>query len=63
MVIKKCIVHIKMNYTFLFSLPIFNNIPILVRLISRLLPPYDKKGRVTHVTGIRPTTTIRFKIV
>ena len=30
---------------------------------SKLEPPYDKNGRVTPVTGIKPTTTIRFKIV
>ena len=30
---------------------------------SKLEPPYDKKGRVTPVTGIKPTTTIKFKIV
>ena len=30
---------------------------------SRLDPPYDKKGRVTPVTGISPTTTIRLRIV
>ena len=29
----------------------------------RLDPPYDKNGSVTPVTGISPTTTIRFKIV
>lgn len=50
------------NYTFLF-LPILRRIPILIRLIRRLLPPYDRKGRVTPVTGISPTTTIRFKMV
>ena len=60
MVIKKCIV--LMNYTFLLLL-IFSKIPILSRLIIRLLPPYDRKGRVTPVTGIRPTTTMRFKMV
>ena len=41
----------------------FNSIPILVKLIRRLLPPYDKKGRVTPVTGMRPTTTQRFSTV
>ena len=41
----------------------FKSIPILVKLIRRLLPPYDKKGRVTPVTGIRPTTTQRFSTV
>ena len=30
---------------------------------SRLEPPYDRKGSVTPVTGISPTTTIRFNIV
>lgn len=41
----------------------FKRIPILVMDTKRLDPPYDKKGRVTPVTGIRPTTTIRFRIV
>lgn len=50
------------NYTFLF-LPILRRIPMLIRLIRRLLPPYDRKGRVTPVTGISPTTTIRFRMV
>ena len=30
---------------------------------SKLDPPYDRKGSVTPVTGIRPTTTIKFRIV
>ena len=30
---------------------------------NKLDPPYDKKGRVTPVTGIRPTTTIKFNRV
>ena len=30
---------------------------------SRLEPPYDKNGSVTPVTGISPTTTIRFRMV
>lgn len=47
----------------LFWRAIFNSIPILVKLIRRLLPPYDRKGRVTPVTGISPTTTERFSIV
>ena len=33
---------------------------MLIRLISKELPPYDKKGSVTPVTGINPTTTIKF---
>lgn len=36
---------------------------MLVIETRRLDPPYDKNGRVTPVTGIRPTTTIRFRIV
>ena len=47
----------------LFNLFMFSSIPILVKLINKLLPPYDKKGSVTPVTGINPTTTIRFNIV
>ena len=35
-------------------------IPIPIRLVIRLDPPYDKKGRVTPVTGIKPMTTDRF---
>ena len=31
-------------------------------VINRLLPPYERNGRVTPVTGIKPTTTIRFNI-
>ena len=38
----------------------FSNIPILIIDISNELPPYDKNGSVTPVTGIRPITTIRF---
>ena len=41
----------------------FRRIPIAVIDIRRLEPPYERKGRVTPVTGMRPTTTIRFKIV
>ena len=33
--------------------------PILHRVIRSELPPYDKKGSVTPVTGIKPTTTIK----
>ena len=36
---------------------------MLVIDISKLDPPYDKKGSVTPVTGTRPTTTIKFNIV
>ena len=38
-------------------------IPISIRVISKLDPPYDRKGRVTPVTGISPITTHKFKIV
>ena len=51
------------NTFYLFWLLIFNKIPILHIVINRLLPPYDRKGRVTPVTGISPTTTIRLSIV
>lgn len=40
-----------------------SNIPILNIDTSKLDPPYDKKGSVTPVTGISPTTTIKFRIV
>ena len=43
-------------------LDIFKSIPILHSVINRLDPPYDKNGSVTPVTGINPTTTIRFSI-
>ena len=36
---------------------------MLIELIKRLLPPYDKNGSVTPVTGINPITTERFKMV
>ena len=42
---------------------IFNNIPISVMDTNKDEPPYDKNGSVTPVTGINPTTTIKFKIV
>ena len=41
----------------------FRIMPIFVRDTSKLEPPYDRNGRVTPVTGISPTTTIRFRIV
>ena len=41
----------------------FKIIPILTIDTSRLEPPYDKNGSVTPVTGINPTTTIKFRIV
>ena len=34
-----------------------------VIVIKRLDPPYDKNGNVTPVTGINPTTTIKFNKV
>lgn len=52
-----------MAIQFYFCFDIFSKIPILVKLINRLLPPYDKKGSVTPVTGISPITTERFNIV
>ena len=45
------------------EMDIFSNIPIFVIDTSRLEPPYDKKGRVTPVTGIKPTTTDKLRIV
>ena len=30
------------------------------RVINKLEPPYDKNGKVTPVTGIRPITTHKF---
>ena len=30
--------------------------------MNKLLPPYDKNGSVTPVTGINPITTDKFKI-
>lgn len=44
-------------------LEIFKRIPILTIDTRRLDPPYERKGRVTPVTGINPTTTIKFRIV
>ena len=61
MVIKKTAYLFKSFY--FDNLFIFNSIPVLDKLISKLLPPYDKKGRVTPVTGISPTTTIKFNAV
>ena len=48
-------------YQLLF-LEIFKIIPIDIIVINNELPPYDKKGNVTPVTGISPTTTLKFKI-
>ena len=42
-----------------YLLLILSKIPILDILISKLEPPYDRKGSVTPVTGINPTTTIK----
>ena len=36
--------------------------PMLNILISKLDPPYERNGKVTPVTGIKPTTTQRFNI-
>ena len=41
----------------------FSIIPTDIRVIIRLLPPYEKNGSVTPVTGTRPTTTAKFKRV
>ena len=41
----------------------FSIIPIDISVIIRLLPPYEKNGSVTPVTGTRPTTTAKFKRV
>ena len=32
-------------------------IPIITKFIIKLEPPYDKKGKVTPVTGNKPITT------
>ena len=40
----------------------FKIIPILDIDTRSDEPPYDKNGKVTPVTGIRPTTTHKFKI-
>ena len=37
--------------------------PIIIRQVNKLDPPYDKNGKVTPVTGIKPTTTSRFSKV
>ena len=44
-------------------LEILRIIPISINVIIKLLPPYEKNGSVTPVTGINPTTTDKFKIV
>lgn len=35
---------------------------MLIILINKLLPPYERNGKVTPVTGIIPITTIKFII-
>lgn len=47
------------NYS---SFSMFKMIPIATKLVRRLDPPYDKKGKVTPVTGIKPITTDKFII-
>ena len=47
------------NYS---SFSMFKMIPIATKLVRRLEPPYDKKGKVTPVTGIKPITTDKFII-
>ena len=44
-------------------LDILSITPILVIVIRRLDPPYERKGSVTPVTGIKPTTTLKLSIV
>ena len=44
----------------LLYLEIFSNIPISHNVINKELPPYERKGNVTPVIGIKDTTTIRF---
>lgn len=39
----------------------FNIIAILIILISKLLPPYDRNGNVIPVVGMVPVTTNIFK--
>ena len=33
-----------------------------MKVFNKLEPPQEKKGRVTPVTGIKPITTLRFKM-
>ena len=40
----------------------FKIMPIDIIIISRLEPPYERNGRVTPVTGISPTTTLKLSI-
>ena len=47
------------NYS---SFSMFKMIPIATKLVRRLDPQYDKKGKVTPVTGIKPITTDKFII-
>lgn len=35
---------------------------MLIIETSKLDPPYERKGKVTPVTGINPTTTAKFKM-
>lgn len=51
-----------MYYKLIF-LDIFKIIPILPIETKREEPPYEINGKVTPVTGIKPTTTHKFKIV
>ena len=38
-------------------------IPMLIIVIIKLDPPYERNGSVTPVIGTKPTTTDKFKIV
>ena len=40
----------------------FKIIPILAIDTNKDDPPYERNGKVTPVTGIKPTTTIKFII-
>ena len=44
-------------------LDILSTMPISHKVISKLDPPYERNGNVTPVTGINPTTTIKFNTV
>ena len=47
----------------LVYLEIFKIIPILIILTKSELPPYERNGKVTPVTGTSHITTDKFKIV
>ena len=54
------ILYAKYKFYIVF-LEILRSIPTLTIVIIKLEPPYERKGRVTPVTGIKPTTTIKLR--